>query len=334
MITNPKRMLFLALLSTGIHFVPAQTQPVVNLPKPDSDGWIKLFRGNNPDDWFVCNNGKSPAEGAVKFPNATFSILKGDTIKSLGSPTGQVYFKQPFSHYHIRYQMHFPGNQGNCGMLLHVQENDPVTASYGFPVSMESQGDPGQGMGQLWPIGDVWVTLRASKGTNSPWRYDPGGKDTVYGGKDWGSRVIEGKDGWGKPSYSALSKATGWVTQEVDVHGSDSIAHIVADTVRIKYRNPRVSHGGTPNNVSKKLASGLLGWQSEGTEVWYRNIEIKLYPEDPLYKSLYATTAARDYRILPRTRAKPSLRFEQGALQVLEGDKGIRTVSGRAFPLP
>lgn len=38
----------------------------------------------------------------------------------------------------------------------------------------------------------------------------------------------------------------------------------------------------------------MLGWQSEGTEVWYRNIEIKLYPEDPLFRTTSLRGNARN----------------------------------------
>lgn len=278
-------------------FSPSAGAPPT-LPQPDKDGWMKLFRGDNKDDWYIAYNGDKPAaQSKVKFPDATFSILGKDTLKSSGSPGGQVYFNQSFSHYRVRYQMHFPRNQGNCGMLLHAQENDPTI--YGFPPSMESQGDPYQGMGQLWPIGDVWVTLHA-KTIDGRVTYDPSAPEITYGGKDWGSRVIAGKDGWARPEYTPLASATGWVTQEADVHGGDSISHLVDGIVRIKYRQPVVSPGGRSDNVKKTLTAGLLGWQSEGTEVWYRNIEIKLYPEDPLFKTTYLRGNARHGARTPR----------------------------------
>ncbi len=280
---------------TGVLCSNLYAQAVI-LPKPDSAGWITLFRGNNASDFYIANNGpNSPFQSKLTFPNGTFKI-KGDTIQVTGSPSGQLYFNQTFSHYRIRYQMHFPGSVGNCGMLLHVQEKDPTTS--GFPRAVESQGDPGQGMGQLWPIGDVWVTIRA-KMVSGQMQYDPALPEMDYGGANWNSRVVVGKDGWGFPSYTKLAAATGWVTQEAEVHGSDSIWDIVADTVRIKYRQPRVSSGGTVNNVSKYLASGLIAWQSEGATVWYRKIQIKLYPKDSLYASLY-TTGIRDIRVRPK----------------------------------
>jgi hypothetical protein len=74
-----------------------------------------------------------------------------------------------------------------------------------------------------------------------------------------------------------------------------------------------------------------LAWQSEGVPVRYRNIEIKLFKEDPLYASLYGTTGLADYRILPKPAAKPALRREDGVLRVVRGDRSM-TVTGRSLP--
>ncbi len=303
----------LAIAVLGFYAATAQ----VVLPPPDSQGWIHLFRGTNTGDFYIANNGAlPPAQSKLTFPNATYGA-RGDTIQVTGSPSGQIYFNQSFSHYRIRYQMHFPGAQGNCGMLMHVQQNDPTTN--GFPRSMEAQGDPGQGMGELWAIGDLWVTVHAQPATaannNFP-KYDPLAADIVYGGLNWSNRCVTGKDGWGQPSYTRLAATTGWVQQEAYLYGSDSITVLVADTVRIKYRLPRVSSGGTPNNVTKYLTGGLNGWQSEGTPVWYRNMQIMLLPGDSLYNPTYVEFNRRN-RITPMPSKK--LLFKDGVLRFGNG---------------
>jgi len=329
---HPMTKTFLALTLS----VPVIAQVV--LPPPNSQGWIRLLRTNNPGDFYIANNGSlPPAQSKLTFPNATYG-LRGDTMQVTGSPGGQVYFNQVFSHYRIRYEMHFPGATGNCGMLLHVQQNDATTN--GFPRSVESQGDPNQGMGQLWPIGDVWVTIRAHV-VNGTMTYVPSDTEITYGGANWNSRVVAGKDGWANPSYAVLAARTGWVTQEADVHGSDSVADIVQDTVRIKYRQPRVSSGGTPNNVTKLLSSGLIAWQSEGRAVWYRNIEIMLYPQDPLYTPLYVEFNRRN-TITPRSENKILMARngllifrESGMTESLFDLRGHKTVSSKSiFSLP
>jgi len=296
----------------------AQT-PTVQLPKPDSAGWIKLWRGDNPQDFFTYYN---PTNNNNAFPDNTFKFSK-DTIVVSGSPTGHIMFKQAFSHYRIRFEMMEPTKLGNCGMLLHVQLNDPALFNQ-FPRSIECQGDPLQGMGQIWCISSVWVSVHAKTGNGSP-RYDPNSPLITYGGKDDNSRQIMGI----KEPSMALNE---WVLVEAEVHGSDSLAHFVRGETMIKYSNPHVAPASNPNQADKVLKSGLLAWQSEGVPVRYRNIQIKLFKEDPLYASLYGTTGVADYRILPKASAKPTLRMEQGVLRVLKGDRAL-TLTGRALPM-
>jgi hypothetical protein len=186
-------------------------------------------------------------------------------------------------------------------------------------------------MAQVWCIGNVWVNVRATdQGSHShKWRYDPQAAEIVTGGASWSSpdREIDGIDGPRAPTYASMSSATGWVLQEADVNGSDSIAHLVNGVVRIKYRDPRVSPGGTANNVTKRLTAGLLGWQAEGTQVWYRNISIKLYPKDPLFTPTYAEFHARN-TIRPLAPRK-MLILKDGVL----GVRGPGEFEGRVFNL-
>jgi Domain of Unknown Function (DUF1080) len=119
--------------------------PTVQLPKPDSAGWIKLWRGDNASDFYTYY---SPTNKNNPFPDNTFKFNK-DTITVTGSPTGHLVFKQAFSHYRIRYEQMMPTKLGNCGMLVHIQINDPALFNQ-FPRSIECQGDPTQGLGQIW----------------------------------------------------------------------------------------------------------------------------------------------------------------------------------------
>lgn len=294
----------------------AQT-PAVKLPKPDAEGWIKLWRGDNPGDFFTyygSSNANNP------FPDNTFKF-SADTIVVSGTPTGHILFKQSFSHYRIRFEQMMPVKLGNSGMLVHVQLNDP--ALWGtFPRSIECQGDPTQGMGQIWCISNVWVTVHATAG-GTP-RYNPASPLITYGAKNDGSRQILG-------TKEPALKVGEWVMIEAEVHGSDSLEHLVRGETMIKYTNPHVAPPDNPNQVEKMLKSGLIAWQSEGVPVRYRNIQIKLFKDDPLYASLYPTTSAADYRILPRTASKPALRMEQGVLRVLAGERTL-SVTGRALP--
>jgi hypothetical protein len=135
--------------------------PVVNLPQPDSEGWIKLFRGSNTSDFY--------------------SFMA----------------------------------------LTKVQEDD-TAQSQGFPRSIECQGDPNQGIGQIWALGSIgnqnggtWITFRGRKidhpaswangPTDSAGQFDPAAPEMDFGGLgDPTNNLIVGRPGYGQPRPAAI----------------------------------------------------------------------------------------------------------------------------------
>jgi Domain of Unknown Function (DUF1080) len=325
--------------------------PVVNLPQPDSEGWIKLFRGTNTSDFysFMATNRSVPSQNKGAFPNNVFTVVAGDTIQSAGSPAGHLIFKQKFSHYRIQYQTRWPGSIGNTGLLTKVQEDD-TAQSQGFPRSIECQGDPNQGIGQIWALGSIgnqnggtWITFRGRKidhpaswangPTDSAGQFDPAASEMHFGGLgDPTNNLIVGRPGYGQPKPAAIQNG-GWVTVEVESHGKDTTRHFVDGVLVMEYRNPRIGPRNNPNQVIKYLTEGQFAWQSEGSRVWFRNIRIMLFPEDPLYASLYPSTASRNFRIMPKARREAILGLSSNGVNVLYTKRGVATVTGRRINL-
>ncbi len=358
---------FAGALTAALAF-PAQAQlvPGVNLPQPDSAGWIKIFRGIQDTGNFYRFMGSSrvvPAQNRQHFlganpanPSAPFTVLAGDTIRSSGTPNGHLIFKQPLSHHRVRFQMKWPGSIGNAGLLMKVQEND-TAQSQGFPRSVECQGDPNQGLGQIWALGSIrqgnsmvnggtWVTLRGRTITHpAGWctsgqqaaRYDSTESEIHWGGGgDPCGNLIVGGPGWQQPRPPALHTGsawrtnTDWVTVEVETRGKDTTIHYVEGQIVMKYHSPRIAPRTKQDSVIKYLESGLMAWQSEGSNVYYRNMEIKLFPEDPLYEHLYPTSVrgeAAARKALPRAR----VRFENGFPVAVTPAGEARTLTGRAL---
>ena len=336
--------LFLSLVP-----VAAQLAPGVNLPPPDSAGWIKIFRGVQDTGNFYRYMGSSrvvPSEHKQHFlgpnpdaPAAPFSVLGGDTIRSSGTPNGHLIFKQPFSHYRVSYQLKWPGNVGNAGLLMKVQEDD-TAQSQGFPRSVEAQGDPTQGVGQIWALGSIrqgnsmvnggtWVTLRAftfnhpagwCTGSELAARYDSTQPEISWGGGgDPCGNLIVGSPGWQYPRPASLHTGSGWrsntdwVTVEVETHGHGVTTHYVDGQVVMRYHSPRIAPRDQPDAVIKYLTSGLMAWQSEGSNVYYRDLKVQLFPEDPLYETLYPTSIQGVTRADRRdARPRTQVRFERG----------------------
>lgn len=349
-----------ALLLAGAAAASAQLAPGVNLPPPDSTGWIKIFRGVQDTGNFYRYTGSSrvvPAQNKQAWPGDPFTVLAGDTIRADGSPGGLLIFKQALSHYRVSFQMKWPGSIGNAGLLMKVQEND-TAQSAGFPRSVECQGDPMQGIGQIWALGSIrqgtsmvnggtWITLRGStmphpasfcNSSNTAARFDSTQPEIHFGGGgDPCANLIVGAPGWQYPRPASLHTGTAWrtntdwVTVEVETHGKDTTTHFVDGQVVMRYHSPRIAPRAKQDSVIKYLVSGQMGWQSEGSNVYYRNLKIKVFPQDSLYRTLYPTSlkGRADVKL-----QKPAVKlvWDRGYPLTIQADGSARTLQGRSAP--
>lgn len=312
---------------------PAFAQfPTVNLPKPDADGWIKIFRGDNTADFAVYTTGGSPAQEGKPFGDP-FYVQSGDTIRTDGNPGGQLIFKQNFSHYIMEVQLRWPNGLGNCGIMTKIQWNSQGQGG-GLPQCIECQGDPGQGMGQIWSLGPngnkPWITFRGKTHERGA-QVDSTRPPMDFGNS--GANCIVGFPGWQQPRPAGLNG--GWVTLRVEVDGKDTSRHFVDGQKVMEYWNPRLAPSNNSNAVTKYLVEGMVSVQSEGPTVWYRNWRIKLMEEDPLYKSLYPTTSL--LQAAPPVRKGSQayrLSFDGATLTILSGGTPVSTLTGRRSMTP
>jgi hypothetical protein len=314
----------------------------VNLAKPDADGWIKIFHGTNQSDFSLYTGSGTPAQEATKAPfGGPFAILSGDTITTTGSPNGQLILKQNFSHYIMEVDLRWPNSLGNTGVMTKIQWND-VGQGGGLPRAIECQGDPGQGIGQIWALGSIdgqsggtWISVHA-KLVNHPFgggvtaaQADSTQPEIDYGGVGAPSNnLVIGFPGWQKPHPAALDNK-GWVTIRVESHGKDTTRHYVDGVKVMQYRNPRIAPKNNANQVTKYLTEGMLSIQSEGTPIWYRNWRIKLLPEDPLYASLYPTRLLEAPRAIRKAPEPYRLGFDGATLKILSNDGQASSLTGR-----
>ncbi len=364
------------LCSVAVLAVSAATQVQlpsgVNLPAPDEDGWIRIFSGSQDADNFYVIDGTNrfvPALARKTFPNNNHFTITGDTIRVAGAGKSNAHFvfKQELSHHRVRFQMRWPGNLGNTGILMKVQEHD-TTQSQGFPRSIEFQGDPLQGIGQIWALGSIrdpggqmrnggtWVTFRGNTRSHpSGWatsgfcsgqnggqmplaaQYDSTAAEINFGGGgDPCNNLIVGGPGWQYPRPPAIHTGTAWrsntdwVTVEVDTRGHEVTTHYVEGQVVLQYHSPRIAARDNAFAIQKMLTSGLMAWQSEGSNVWFRNLEIKLHPEDPLYPQLYPSSV----RPAPSATAevgggRPHILMERGFPVMVTRDGKRVSLTGR-----
>lgn len=320
----------LALCGIALGMARAQSIPTVKLPKPDSAGWIKIWRGDNQADFSVYTGNGSPAQEASKNPfNGPFYVQGGDTIRTTGSPNGQLIFKQVFSHYMLEVQLRWPGSVFNTGTMEKIQWNDNGQGG-GLPTCVECQGDPNQGIGQVWCLGASgkrpWITFKGK--TDSHGAIVDSTQPVMSFGGSGGQNCIVGFPGWQKPYPSAVN-AHGWVTIRTEVHGKDTTRHFVDGQKVMEYWNPRIATTTDANAVSKTLTEGMVSVQSEGGEVWYRGWRIKLLPEDPLYKDLYTPTTLAAPRLVRKGPERYTLGFNGATLTILSEGRPVLDLSGR-----
>lgn len=230
---------------------------------PQVETWETLFNGKDLNEWTVKIKGYPAGEN---FAN-TFRVEEGlmkvryDGYDSFDERFGHIFFHKPYSHYKLRVEYRFVGEQApnapgwayrNSGAMLHCQAPETMHLDQDFPVSIEAQFLGGDNTGER-PTGSVCT---------------PGTEVSIEG---------EPYKGHCANSSSKTYHGDQWVTMELIVLG-DSIAHHVIDGDTImSYSHIRVGGG----NVSPKptipegpLTKGYISLQSEGHPIDFRTVEI------------------------------------------------------------
>lgn len=227
-----------------------------------AETWIPLFNGKDLEGWTP----KFKDSPAGENPNNVFRVEDGmlkvsyaDVEKFDGS-FGHLFYKTPHSHYRIRAEFRFTGDQAeggpewafrNNGLMLHSQAPETMKIDQSFPNSIEVQfwgNDPEKG-GKFSgrPMGNLFT---------------PGTKAHIDG------KVSEGG---GKSSSSPEFSGLEWVTVEAEVRGGDEIIHYVDGKEVLRYQNT-ILDDGTP------LTSGYIAIQAETHNTEFRKIEILPLP--------------------------------------------------------
>jgi hypothetical protein len=112
--------------------------------------WIPLFNGKNLDGWIPKFTG---SELGVNYRN-TFQAQKGvlkvvyDQYDTFDEQFGHLFYKTPYSHYRMRLEYRFLGQQTpggpdwayrNSGVMIHCQDPTTMRKDQEFPVCIEVQ---------------------------------------------------------------------------------------------------------------------------------------------------------------------------------------------------
>lgn len=272
---------------------PLADENVVAAEAP-ADAWTPLFNGRDLDDWVVKITGYPTREN---YGN-TFRVVDGlltvayDEYDAFGMRFGHLFYKTPFSHYRLRVEYRFVGQQApegpswaarNSGVMIHAQAPDTMTTEQDFPISLEVQFLGGLGDGNPRPTGSL-----CSPGTR-----------VVYAGAPDTTHCITASS----PTFDGDT----WVTAEALVLGNERVVHYIDGATVIEYG--AMTYGGGNVNGHRPeakpdgqpLGSGYIALQSESHPVQFRRVELLNLkgctdPKASNYRSYYVAAEPRTCR--------------------------------------
>ena len=270
-----------AILLTGIFAISpiyAQQRTGISLQAVDgtegdnekASEWIQLFNGENLDGW-------TPKiryhELGDNFGN-TFRVEDGllkvrydkKSYPKFGEKFGHLFYKQSFSHYILRVEYRFVGDQvtggpgwatRNSGLMLHCEDPKLMTKDQDFPTSIEYQILGGDG-----------ARKRTTANLCTP------GTNVVMDGKLHRPHCTS--------STSKTYHGEQWVTVEVEVRGSGTVKHTIDGEVVLEYSKPQLDvNDAHAKMLAEKqggvmLEGGYISLQSESHPVDFRKVELKV----------------------------------------------------------
>ena len=232
--------------------------------------WIDLFNGKDLDGWTVKITGHDAGDNYKDTYRVEDGILKVayDQYEKFAGKFGNLFYKTPFSHYILRVEYRFVGDQipggpgwafRNSGIMIHSQSPESMSKGQNFPASIEVQTLGGDG-----------THKRSTGNLCTP------GTHVVIDDKLVTQHCIN--------STSETYHGDQWVTLEIEVRGNDLIKHIVNGQTVLEYIQPQLD---PKDNDAKKLikdgnlmlSEGYIALQAESHPVEFRKVQIKVLPQ-------------------------------------------------------
>lgn len=203
------------------------------------DKVIALFNGRDLSNWDV----DVPERDTNADAPPSFAVRDGMLV-SLGKPPGHLITKQAYRNYRLEAEYRFPGEPGNCGILVHASR--PRALYKMFPQSIEVQMHSGNA-GDFWVIQeDITVPDMEKRRPRKP-------------GENWGGaegdarRILNLTDGSEKPLGE-------WNTMVIEARDR---------SISVWVNGQLVNQG-----FDATADHGKIAVQAEGTEVEFRKLQL------------------------------------------------------------
>ena len=259
-----KKVLFLGLFLTFYLTANAQSK----------GGWRSLFNGKNLNGWETyvgpLEKGGIPL-GIKKDPMKIFSVVREDgqpAIRISGEVNASLATRNSFENYHLHLEFKWGKlvfTQRNSGLLYH---------SYGaFGAALEVWMNAHElqmkhgNLGDLYCMGNTYCTVPAIKDQQ---RYIyQAGENRVKLGNDEAAKLCSGNTDREKPLGE-------WNTIDLYCLGGTSVHVINGKVTMVSYDSRKQLNGKL-----LPLVEGKIQLQSEGGELFIRNIKLKHIKELP-----------------------------------------------------
>jgi len=235
-----------------------------------AENWIQLFNGRDLNDWTPKFTGHELGENYKNTFRVEDGILRVsyDDWDEWDGAFGHLFYKDEFSHYRLRVEYRFVGEQTkggpswafrNNGLMIHGQSAASMELEQQFPTSIEVQ-----------LLGGVKVMEGYDPRTNL--NVCTPGTNIVMNDTLVETHCIN--------SSSPTFYGDEWMTVEVEVHGGEVIRHFVNGVEVLSYQQPQYD----PKDAYAQkliaeagrliLTKGTISLQSEGAPTDFRKVEL------------------------------------------------------------
>lgn len=270
-IMNATRAAFAAIsiaLATIAH-VTEDRQRATAQPATAQGNWIQLFNGRDLDGWTPKITKHDLGENFADTFRVEQGVLKVsyDGYETFDGQFGHLFYKQPYSHYRLRIEYRFTGEQcpggpewarRNSGVMIHGQDPATMSRDQEFPVSLEVQFLGGLGEGP-----------RTTANLCTP------GTNVVMAGELVTRHCTD--------STSETYDGDQWVAVEIEVRGGEVIRHLIDGKVVLEYSEPQLDPkdpraealiAARKAEDSLMLTGGTISLQAESHPVEFRKVEL------------------------------------------------------------
>ena len=228
--------------------------------------WIQLFNGVNLDNWQVKFTGQELGANYRETFRVENSLLtvSYENWNNFNGEFGHLFYNQVFSHYLLRVEYRFTGEQvnngpgwayRNNGLMLHSQDPAGMSLDQEFPVSIEVQLLGGNG-----------TDLRTTANVCTP------GTNMVMNGE----LIIRHCTN----SNSGTFHGNQWVTVEMEIHGSNSLIHRINGQEVFSLQDIQLdatdldAQALLEKGAPVTLKEGYVALQAESHPTQFRKIEL------------------------------------------------------------